>query len=124
MSSSSVPVLVSSLVFQLSAESDSCYSILSQLYSSNSRGIRKPSIGVLRKCMTDMLSLTLPVPGQGPIYIIVDALDECLNMSGTLSAREQVLELIEEIVDLKLLNVHVCVASRLPHRLLKQHLLV
>ena len=74
--------------------------------------------------MTDMLSLTLPVPGQGPIYIIVDALDECPNMSGTLSAREQVLELIEEIVDLKLLNVHVCVASRLPHRLLKQHLLV
>ena len=100
--------LLSSIVFQLSAESDSCYSILSQLYSSYSRGIRKPSISALRKCMTDMLSL----PGQGPIYIIVDALDECPNLSGTPSAREQVLEQIEEIVDLKLSNVHLCVASR------------
>ena len=100
--------LLSSIVFQLSAESDSCYDILSQLYSSNSRGIRKPSISALRRCMTDMLSL----PGQGPIYIIVDALDECPNLSGTPSAREQVLEQIEEVVDLKLSNVHLCVASR------------
>ena len=100
--------LLSSIVLQLSAESDSCYDILSQLYSSNSRGIRKPSISALRRCMMDMLSL----PGQGPIYIIVDALDECPNLSGTPSAREQVLEQIEEVVDLKLSNVHLCVASR------------
>jgi hypothetical protein len=100
--------LLSSIVLQLSAESDSCYDILSRLYSSNSRGIRKPSISALRRCMTDMLSL----PGQGPIYIIVDALDECPNLSGTPSAREQVLEQIEEVVDLKLSNVHLCVASR------------
>jgi hypothetical protein len=58
--------------------------------------------------MTDMLSL----PGQGPIYIIVDGLDECPNLSGTPSAREEVLVLIEELVDLKLSNVHLCVASR------------
>ena len=58
--------------------------------------------------MTDMLSL----PGQGPIYMIVDALDECPNFSGTPSAREEVLDLIEELVDLKLPNVHLCVASR------------
>ena len=100
--------LLSSLVLQLSAESDSCYDILSQLYLSNIRGIRKPTTGALKTCMTDMLNL----PGQGPIYIIVDALDECPNLSGTPSAREQVLELIEEVVDLKLSNVHLCVASR------------
>ena len=100
--------LLSSLVLQLSAESDSCYNILSQLYSRNTRGIRKPSTGALKKCMTDMLSL----PGQGPIYMIVDALDECPNLSGTPSPREQVLELVEEVVDLKLPNVHLCVASR------------
>jgi hypothetical protein len=58
--------------------------------------------------MTDMLSL----PGQGPIYIVVDGLDECPNLSGTPSAREEVLVLIEELVDLKLPNVHLCVASR------------
>jgi hypothetical protein len=54
----------------------------------------------------------LSLPGQGPIYILVDALDECPNSSGTPSAREGVLELIEELVHLKLWNVHLCVASR------------
>ena len=100
--------LLSSLISQLSAESDSCFNILSQLYSGHNRGIRKPDIGALKKCMTDMLSL----PGQAPIYIIVDALDECPNFSGTPSAREEVLELLEDLVELKLPNVHLCVASR------------
>jgi hypothetical protein len=58
--------------------------------------------------MTNMLSL----PGQAPIYLIVDALDEYPNFLGTPSAREEVLALIEELVDLKLPNVHLCVASR------------
>ena len=100
--------LLSSLISQLSAESDSCYNILSQLYSDHARGIRKPRIDALKKCMTDMLSL----PGQGPTYILVDAVDECPNLSGTPSAREEVLELVEELVDLNLPNVHLCVASR------------
>jgi len=100
--------LLSSLVLQLSAESDSCYNILSQLYSDNSRGIRKPSINALKKCLKDMLGL----PGQGPIYIIVDALDECPNFPGRPSARGKVLDLVEELVDLNLPNVHLCVASR------------
>ena len=100
--------LLSSLILQLSAESDSCYNILSQLYSDNSRGIRKPSISALKKCLKDMLSLR----GQGPIYVIVDALDECPNFPGRPSAREKVLDLIEDLVDLDLPNVHLCVASR------------
>ena len=58
--------------------------------------------------MKDMLSQ----PGQGPIYIIVDALDECSNSSGTPSARGKVLELIKELVGLELPDVHLCVASR------------
>ena len=100
--------LLSSLISQLSAESDSCFNILSRLYSDNTRGVRKPDLDALKNCMTDMLSL----PEQGPIYIILDAVDECPNISGTPSAREEVLELIEELVDLKLPNVHLCVASR------------
>jgi hypothetical protein len=100
--------LLSSLVSQLSAESDSCYNILSQLYSDNMNGTREPDIDSLKECMRDMLNL----PGQGPVYIIVDALDECPNSSGTPSAREEVLELIGELVDLELPNVHLCVASR------------
>jgi hypothetical protein len=100
--------LLSSLILQLSAESDSCHNILSKSYSDHSRGIRKPTINALKNCITDMLSLS----GQSPIYIIVDALDECPNLSGTPSAREEVLRVIEELVDLKLPNVHLCVASR------------
>jgi len=50
--------------------------------------------------------------GQGPIYIIVDGVDECPNSSGTPSARWEVLDLIKELVGLKCLDVRVCVASR------------
>jgi hypothetical protein len=100
--------LLSSLILQLSAESDSYFKILSQLYSRHSRGMRKPDIDALKKCMTDMLSLS----GQAPIYIIIDGLDECPNFPGRLSAREEVLGLIKELVGLKLTNLHLCVASR------------
>ena len=100
--------LLSSLISRLSAESDSCFNILSQLYLDNTRGVQKPDLDALKSCLTDMLSL----PGQGPIYIIIDGVDECPNSSGTPSAREEVLELIEELVVLKLPNLHLCVASR------------
>jgi hypothetical protein len=103
--------LLLSLVSQLSAELESCYNVLSKLYSDNSRGMRKPGIGALKKCLADMLSL----PGQGQIYIIVDALDECPNFPGTPSAREDVLEIVKEIVSWNLPNVNLCVASR-PHQ--------
>ena len=100
--------LLSSLISQLSAESDSCHNILSKLYSDNIRGTRKPDIDSLKECMTDMLNL----PAQGPVYIIVDALDECPNFPGRPSAREEVVEFIEKLVNLELPNVHLCVASR------------
>jgi hypothetical protein len=100
--------LLSSLVSQLSADSDACYNILSKLYSDNIRGTRKPDVDALKECLTDMLNL----PEKGPIYIIVDAVDECPNFPGRPSARDEVLTLIEELVDLKLPNVHLCVASR------------
>ena len=100
--------LLSSLISQLSTESVSCFSILSQLYSDHSRGTEKPDIDALEKCMTDMLSL----PGKTPTYIIVDAVDECPNLSGMPSAREEVLRVIEELVDLKLPNLYLCVTSR------------
>jgi hypothetical protein len=100
--------LLSSLVSQLSAESDSRYNVLSMLYSDKGCGMRQPDIDALKKCLADMLSL----PGQGQIYIIIDALDECPDSPGTPSAREDVLECVKEIVDLKLPNVNLCVASR------------
>jgi hypothetical protein len=79
--------LLSSFVSQLALELDPCYKLLSRLYSNHANGTRKPTTSSLTKCMKDMLSL----PGQGPIYIIVDALDECPDVSGTPSTREEVL---------------------------------
>jgi hypothetical protein len=100
--------LLSSLVSQLSAESDSFYQVLSRLYSNRAGGMQKPITSTLTKCLKDMLSL----PDQGPIYIIIDAIDECPKSANTPSAREEVLGLIKGLIDLKLPKVHLCVASR------------
>jgi len=100
--------LLTSLLSQLSAQLDSYHDILAKLYSDNAEGARKPTSRALMQCLKDMLSL----PGQGQIYIVVDALDECPNVLGTPSAREEVLYLVKDLVGLKLPNVHICVASR------------
>ncbi len=60
------------------------------------------------KCLKEMLVLET----RRPTYIIMDALDECPITSTIPSPREEVLELVEELVGLQLPNVHVCVTSR------------
>jgi hypothetical protein len=60
-------------------------------------------------CLKDILTL----PDQAPVYIILDALDECPNTSGVPSAREQVLDLVKYLVGLRLPSLHICVTSRL-----------
>jgi hypothetical protein len=100
--------LLSSLVSQLSVESDSCYEVLSRLYSDNTSGAAKPDCIGLTECIKDMLGL----PGQCPVYIIIDALDECPDTSGTPSAREEVLDVIGELVNQNLVNLRICVTSR------------
>jgi hypothetical protein len=54
----------------------------------------------------------LSLPAQGPIYLIIDALDECPDNSGMPTAREEVLELVRDLAGLVLPNLHVCVTSR------------
>ncbi|KAH8984375.1 hypothetical protein EDB86DRAFT_3084585 [Lactarius hatsudake] len=100
--------LLSSLLCQLCAESDSCYKILSRLYSSHAAGTREPSDSALTRCLMDMLRLE----GQPTIYIIVDALDECPNTSGMPTPREKVLEFVENLIESQLPNVHICISSR------------
>jgi len=100
--------LLSSLISQLAAGSDSLYQVLSRLYSNRAGGMQKPITSTLTQCLKNMLSL----PGQGPIYIIIDGIDECPTSPGMPSAREGVLELIKELIDLRLPKVHLCVASR------------
>ena len=54
----------------------------------------------------------LIIPNQPPIYIILDALDECPNSYGVPTPREQVLALVTMLMDLRLAHLHVCVTSR------------
>ena len=100
--------LLPSLLTQLSARSSPRCDTLSKFYSDHDNGKNQPSDNALTKCLKDMLSL----PDQGPIYLIMDALDESPITSGIPSARERVLRLLKELVDLGLPNVHVCVTSR------------
>jgi hypothetical protein len=100
--------LLRSLLIQLSARSDPFCDVLSQLYKEHDDGTRQPSDNALVHCLKDMIML----PDQGPIYLIMDALDECPNTSGIPSAREQVLELVKELVSLRLPRLHICVTSR------------
>jgi hypothetical protein len=100
--------LLASLISQLSAKSDAYYNILSALYSECDAGSRQPSDDELMDCLEDMLKLE----GQPPIYIIIDALDECPNDTGVVSSRERVLEQVEKLAALQLSNVRICVTSR------------
>jgi hypothetical protein len=103
--------LLPSLLTQLSARSDPRHDILSQLYCTHDRGEWKPSDRAMIECLKEMLSLE----AQGPTFIILDALDECPITSSIPSPREEVLELVDELVNLRLQSVHICVTSRLEH---------
>jgi NACHT domain len=100
--------LLSSLLTQLSAQSNPYYDIVSRLYAADDSGIQGPTDHTLTQSLKEMLELS----GHGPIYIIIDALDECPDVSGTPTSREEVLELVEELINLELPNVHICVTSR------------
>ena len=54
----------------------------------------------------------LELPEQLPIFLIVDALDECPNTAGTPSAREEVLTFLEDLVGSNHSNLFICVTSR------------
>ena len=100
--------LLPCLLTQLSARSDSRREILSRVYEAHDDGARKPNTSTLIACLKEMLAL----PDQGPIYIVLDALDECPITSGIPSARKQVLNLLKDLVSLQLSDLHICVTSR------------
>ena len=100
--------LLPSLLTQLSTRSDRRCEILSRIYKAHDDGAHKPSTSTMIDCLKDMLAL----PGQSPIYIILDALDECPNTSGLPSARKQVLDFLKDLVDLSLTSLHLCLTSR------------
>ena len=100
--------LLSSFLVQLSACSDAFCDILSRYYVAHDNGARQPSDKVMTECLKEMLTLT----NQSPVYLIIDALDECPDTSGVPSAREQVLGLVKELVNLHSPGLHICITSR------------
>jgi hypothetical protein len=100
--------LLRSLLFQLSAQSDLYRDILSHLYWEHNNGQIRPSDSILTKCLKEMLSH----PAQGPVYLILDALDECSDNHGVSSVREQVIRLVTDLLDLRSPNLHISVTSR------------
>ena len=99
--------MVTSLLAQLSARSSLRCDILSKLYLVHDSGKQQPSDDLLTKALKDMLTL----PDQPPTYVIVDALDESPDSSGIPSTRKRVLQLLKELVNLRLPNLHICVTS-------------
>ncbi|KAN0129876.1 hypothetical protein V8E53_012348 [Lactarius tabidus] len=100
--------LLSSLLIQLSDQSDILCDILSSLYSAHKQGSEQPTDESLAQCLKDMLTMT----GQVPIYLVMDALDECPNDSGIPSSREKVMKLVTQLVGLQHPNLRLCVTSR------------
>jgi hypothetical protein len=100
--------LLSSLLIQLSDQSDIFYDILSAFYSAHKQGSEQPTDDSLAECLKDMLTIM----GQVPIYLIMDALDECPNDSGIPTSREKVLQLVEELVGLRHPLLRLCITSR------------
>jgi hypothetical protein len=103
--------LLSSLLTQLCEDSDCCWDALSRLYADCRDGLEQPSETKLAQCLRSMLKL----PGQVPIYIIMDAIDECPNNTGMPSPREKVLKFLEDLVGSKHSNLYVCITSRREH---------
>jgi hypothetical protein len=100
--------LLSSLIVQLSNQSNGFYDVLYRFYSDHHRGTQQPSIGALTRCLEDMLK----VSDELPIYFIIDALDECPNTNGILSPRDEVLSLVEGLVKSNRPNLRLCATSR------------
>jgi len=89
-----LPGLLSSVLVQLCHQSDSFCHILSGFYSEHANGLQHPSNDALKQCLKDILE----VPGQAPVYLIVDGLDECSSTSAMPSPREKVLMLLEDLI--------------------------
>ena len=100
--------LLSSILVQLCHQSEPYCDILSKFYSDHASGLQHPSDDELIACLKDVLELT----GQAPVFLIVDALDECSDISDVPSPREKVLYCLEELIELRVPNLRLCVTSR------------
>jgi hypothetical protein len=100
--------LLASLLFQLCDDCDPFQHVLHELYKTCRDGSGRPSDAALVNCLKTMAEL----PGRLPIFIIMDALDECPNTTGTPSARDEVLDFVEDLVVSNHSNLFICITSR------------
>ena len=101
--------LLSSLLVQLGNQSDSYHNVLSRFYEKRYNDVRYPNNDELVGCFKDLLR----VPGTAPVYLILDALDECSNTSALPSPRDEVLKFLKELVNSQFPHLRICVTSRL-----------
>ena len=105
----SVRNVVTSLLVQLSVYSKPCCDIIYRLYSTHGKGMHQPS----NRILIDHLKEMLTAAAQRPLFVIMDALDECPDL-GMPTPREAVLNLVKDLVCLHLQvpNLHIFVTSR------------
>ena len=82
--------------------------MLYRVYVTHNNGAHKPTDDVLIQNLKEALTFS----NHSPIYIIMDAIDECPNTFGLPRPRKLVLDLVKELVGLSLPNLHLCVTSR------------
>ncbi|KAF8490160.1 hypothetical protein F5888DRAFT_1136225 [Russula emetica] len=101
---------LSSILVQLCRQSTSFCKILHELFSEHQHGSKQPSDSTLKQYLEKILQASR----KFPLYVVVDALDECpdTSESGLQSSREKVLALIQELVELNLPNLRLCITSR------------
>ncbi|OCH94602.1 hypothetical protein OBBRIDRAFT_101360, partial [Obba rivulosa] len=99
--------LLSSLLIQLSVQPNARNNTLSHLYSDHAKGLQQPSDTALAVALKHILT----DPIRGPVYIVIDALDECPNSSGIPTQRKKILNLVAELTELPA-NIHMCITSR------------
>ena len=100
--------LLSSMLVQLCHQSDNYCDILSKFYIEHAGGCRIPTDDALFHCLVEILEY----PREPPIFLIVDALDECPDTSSLTSPRKKVLILIEKLINSRLPNLRLCITSR------------
>ena len=100
--------LASSVLVQLCHQSDSYCDILSKFYLDHDSGSQHPGDDELVRCLKNIVEL----PGQAPIFLIVDGLDECPDTTSLPSPREKVLMPLEDLINSRLPNLRICVTSR------------
>jgi hypothetical protein len=103
--------LLSSVLWQLCNQSDSYYDVLSAFHNShstNGNDGKRPGDDKLVQCFMDLLKC----PEDRPVYLVIDALDECPSTSSLLSPREILLSFLEDLVEAQLPNLRICVTSR------------